>query len=158
MANYFDLTNNASLLKPGTRELGNIEQLVSNAEFDIIDYYTKMVPDRVGTPLQGVTRVQVGLENLAIAVGQPKVYLAFYKADADDLSTTNELIFKTSMQRAIAALVELRATEADREPGVKMQRRGRRTTEYFDNHSPAEVSVPHAVRRYLSKYDIRPVL
>ena len=152
---YFDLTANGHMLRKATRENDDVEAIVAKAEYDVFDYYRKIEPNTLGSPLQGATRIRTGLQNLTIQGDAPTVMLRYYKADPTLLTTDTELAFKEAVQRTIAALVELRVEQSSREPGVKMERRGRRTIEYFENSTAPEHSVPKSVRRYLAKYDIR---
>lgn len=157
MANYFDLTVNGGLLKTTTAERADVEQLAAWAEYELISSYTAPQADRTGSPLEGTSRIVTGLENLTSGAGEPVVYLRYYKADPDDLTSTAEVAFKTAMQYAIAALIEARAAQADRDPAVIEETRGRRRVRYATGANVWENSIPKRVRSILSPYDVRPV-
>lgn len=151
---YFDLTNQGALLRTATRSHEDIELIAEQAEYDLLDFYRERGVDTLNTPLEGSSPIRTGLENLTVDSAAPRVMLAFYKADPDDLTTADELQFLADVRRSIAALIEERVAQYDREPGVKSERRGRRSVEFFSDSAPGS-GVSKSVRRYVSKYDIR---
>ena len=154
---YFDLTTNGNMLPQAVRDQDGVEIMVAEAEYDIIDHYTKVRGDLSNTPLHQNTRTVTGSTSLYTDTEKAQVYLQWYKVDPDELTTEDELAFKLAMQKAIVALVKLRTEQKSREPGVKAVWQGRRKVEYFANSKDVEFGViPKSVTRYLRKYDQRP--
>ena len=88
MAGYFDLTEDGELLTKAARDHEDIELLASDAEYDIIDHYTKTIDNRANTPLQvGGVGVRTGAENLFVAASAPTVHLLYYKEDPTEPRT-----------------------------------------------------------------------
>ena len=155
---YFSLTENGNLLTSAARDCDGIGRISKAAELDVIGFYTEATKDALNTPLSFGHSTETGAENLSAGVGDPAVYLRFYKANPDDLTTPQELAFKAAMQNAIAAQIESLAEDEGRDSGVKRVKRGRRDTEYFEHKSRASSSLSRRARNILEPYDTRPVL
>ena len=158
MAAYFDISVTAvrNLLPDDIKARSDIQFLSTEAEADLIQYYRRQPLDERGTVLHRFPAVETGTENLVSTDEDPRVYLRYYKADADDLTSTDELAFKTAMRRAIARLIRVRASQEDLDPLIKSETRGRRRVEYFSGASQLDGGMPRSVTMYLLPYDKRP--
>ncbi len=158
MASYFDLSVNAVLvmLPESLRQRDDIAFLATEAEAEIIQHYTREPLDERGTVNHYFPANTSGTENLTTLDEDPRVYLRYYKADADSLTTTDELTFKTAMRRAIAALIRIRSYQEDSNPLVVSETRGRRSVTYRQDADPIAGSIPRRVTKWLDPYDKRP--
>ena len=155
MADYFSISANGNLLPEDVRCRDDIALLASEAEWQVKNYYSEAPLDSRGTALWDSRVVTTGLENLTTNTADPVVMLRYYKADADELTSTAQLAFKAAMQRAIARLIVLNAEREDREADVKTEWRGRRRIEYFGGANGAAPGFPGVVQRMLAPYDAR---
>lgn len=158
MAAYFDIASSAciNLLPDSIACRSDLAFLATEAEADVIQHYKREQPDTRGTALDDSRAVVTGYENLYETSSDPVVYLRYYKADADELTSTDELLFKAAMRRAIAALMRLRATQEDMDMSVRSESRGRRSVEYWSGINPLGGTLPRSVTKWLKPYDKRP--
>lgn len=157
MAAYFDISKPEviSLIPESIACRSDLAFLASGAEAEIVLHYTRQEEDTRGTIL--TSRVVTGNENLTVSSTDPVVYLRYYKADADLLTSADELLFKTAMRRAVAALIRLRAAQEDIDPLVSSESRGRRSVSYWRGADVFDSGVPRTVTKWLKAYDMRPV-
>ena len=157
MASYFKLTATEGLqyLPNDVRCRLDLNFLATEAEAELIAHYTREELDTRATATPKV--LVTGNENLSTSATDPVVYLRYYKEDADELVSTDEVKFKTAMRRAIAALIRVRASQMDVDPLVKSETRGRRSVTYFAGANQLGGNIPRAATRWLKPYDKRPV-
>ncbi len=155
MASYFDLSVNEvqGMLSQDLRSNDDIVALASAAEAELIQHYTR---EPLGTANHHYNSVATGYENLTSQDTALTVMLRYYKADADQLTTADELAFKAAMRRAIAALIKVRAAQEDVDPLVSSKSRGRRSVTYRALADSFEGSIPNSVTKWLRNYDKRP--
>lgn len=158
MASYFDLsqTDVLAMIPDRLKTRSDIHFLATQAEAELIQHYTREPLDRRGTASHYHNSVVTGYENLTSQDTALTVYLRYYKADADELTTTDELAFKTAMRRAIAAFIKLKAAQEDIDPMLSSKSRGRRSESYRDLGDSFEGSIPRSVTKWLRSYDKRP--
>lgn len=157
MASYFQYTATEGLnyLPDDIRCRSDLNFLVTEAEAELIQHYTRQEQDTRATALNDA--LITGNENLSISNSDPVVYLRYYKEDADELTSADELKFKTAMRRAIAALIRVRASHLDVDPLVKSESRGKRSVSYFDGANQLGGNIPRSATKWLKAYDKRPV-
>lgn len=158
MASYFDISVSAAtgLLPADVQCRSDLAFLASGAEAELIAMYTREEPDYRGTALDGARGIVTGYENLTSSTSDPRVYLRYYKADADELTSADELKFLTAMRRAIAALIRVRASQEDLDPLVRSETRGRRSVTYWAGANSLDGNIPRSVTKWLRPYDARP--
>lgn len=158
MASYFDISVSAAvgMLPDDIRCRSDLAFLASSAEAELIAMYTRQEPDYRGTALHDLQNVVTGNENLTSSTADPRVYLRYYKADADALTSADELSFKAAMRRAIAALIRVRAAQEELDPLVKSETRGRRSVTYWAGANSIDGNIPRSVTKWLRPYDSRP--
>ena len=158
MASYFDLSQPAvtALLPDDIKCRTDLSFLAIEAEAEIIQHYTREPSDERGTVLHRFPVVQTGLENLTTSDSDARVYLRYYKADADLLTSADELAFKKAMRRAIAALIRVRSHQEDINPLIASESRGRRSVTYRSGADPLSGSIPKRALKWLVPYDKRP--
>ena len=158
MAAYFSISVPAviALLPADIKCRSDLGFLATEAEAELIQHYSREDVDYRGTALSGVSSVVTGSENLSTSSADPVVMLRYYKADADELTSTDELSFKAAMRRAIAALIRVRASQEDMDPMVRSETRGRRSVSYWAGANRLDGNIPRSVTKWLRPYDKRP--
>jgi len=158
MASYFDMSVPAvqALLPDSIRSRTDIQFLATEAEAELIQHYRREPLDTRGTVNHYFPVKETGSENLTSQDEDPRVFLRYYKADADSLTSADELAFKTAMRRAIATLIRIRASQEDVDPLLKSWSKGRRSVTYQDGANQLDGHIPRKVTKWLRPYDKRP--
>lgn len=158
MAAYFNTANPdcLALLPDDVKNRSDLDLLASEAEAEVIAMYKREEPDYRNTALYDVQSVVTGNENLTTSTADPRVYLRYYQADADDLTSTDELTFLAAMRRAIAQLIRVRSVQEDLDLSIASETRGRRSVTYWRGINRLEGTIPRSVTNWLKPYDKRP--
>ena len=158
MASYFDISSASvrALLPTDVSSRTDLQRLAEEAEAELIQHYTREPLDRRGTSSHYHNSVVTGYENLTSQDTALTVYLRYYKVDADELTTTDEIAFRTAMRRAIGAFIRVKAAQDDVDPMVSSKSRGRRSEAYRALADSFEGSIPKSVTKWLRPYDKRP--
>lgn len=106
MATYFDATDSdhKAMLPEPIRDADDLANVAAEAEYDVIEFYTRYGAETTDA-------VQVGTSDFY-------VHLYPWESDADDVDTTSYPYFVTDMRRTIADLVRWRFEQRRRELGV----------------------------------------
>ncbi len=156
MAAYFTSSQYASYLPDEIANSSDIANLSSQAEWAVINHYTRRVPDRRGTIGEWADIVH-GEENLRPDSSGVKVYLMYYETDADDVDTSNadEAAFLEAMRRAVAEQAIHEYYRREQNPTLKAHSRGQRSWTYNDHFGREGMS--SRIEAILAPFDIRPV-